>query len=269
MEALGDIFPWELAAEGDNCGLLVGSLDSDISGILCSVDLGRKVLAAALESGCDLLVCHHPQYFLRVFSQIDTTIPGGRIISDAIRGDLNVVACHTNADSAAGGTADLMSDHLGIKRRSPLVPCPGVHMAKIVVFVPPEAIDRVSESMSVAGAGIIGVYTHCSFRSEGTGTFIPGEEAKPYSGERGVLSMEEEIRLEMVAPSFAVPKIVRSMVAEHPYEEVAYDVYRTEGPIPWGIGRVGDIEEKRPWRYSKTWRNGAVPKVRLSSVTHV
>jgi hypothetical protein len=99
---------------------------------------------------------------------------------------------------------------------------------KVVVFVPGENLAAVREAMANAGAGVIGNYTRCSFAAEGRGTFRGGESASPAVGEAGRLEEVAEWRLEMAAAGDVVEQVVAAMVAAHPYEEVAYDVYRLE-----------------------------------------
>ncbi|MGD8718116.1 MAG: hypothetical protein PVH29_04760 [Candidatus Zixiibacteriota bacterium] len=101
---------------------------------------------------------------------------------------------------------------------------------KIVVFVPEENLAAVREAMAGAGAGVIGNYTHCSFAMPGRGTFLGGAGADPAVGEAGRLEEVEEWRLEMVAPSDALPEVIAAMKEAHPYEEVAYDVYSLIDP---------------------------------------
>ena len=56
---------------------------------------------------------------------------------------------------------------------------------KLVVFVPPEALDAVRDALFAAGAGRIGDYERCSWYTEGTGTFMGGAAANPTLGEKG------------------------------------------------------------------------------------
>jgi hypothetical protein len=163
----------------------------------------------------------------------------------AVSSGVNIAACHRNADIAVGGLADQMASRLELARPAPLVPAGDSYIAKVAVFVPPEALESVSQAMSDAGAGVIGGYTHTSFRAPGTGTFLPGEGTSPYSGEAGRLNRVDEVRLEMLCPSFRLSAVVAAVLELHPYEEPAYDVYRTESPVPWGLGRIGDMSEER------------------------
>jgi hypothetical protein len=96
---------------------------------------------------------------------------------------------------------------------------------KLVVFVPPDALDVVRSALFAAGAGRIGEYERCSWYAEGTGTFLAGEEADPVVGERGREERVPELRLETVFPEEREDEVVRALRAAHPYEEPAFDVY--------------------------------------------
>jgi hypothetical protein len=96
---------------------------------------------------------------------------------------------------------------------------------KLVVFVPPEALDAVRDAVFAAGAGRIGEYERCSWYAQGTGTFLGGEAANPTVGERGVEERVPELRLETVFPEDRHADVVAALRAAHPYEEPAFDVY--------------------------------------------
>jgi hypothetical protein len=96
---------------------------------------------------------------------------------------------------------------------------------KLVVFVPPEALEAVREAVFAAGAGQIGDYERCSWATEGTGTFraLPG--ASPTVGEVGDDESVRELRLETVFPADRHDDVVAALRAAHPYEEPAFDVF--------------------------------------------
>ncbi len=96
---------------------------------------------------------------------------------------------------------------------------------KLVVFVPPEALDAVREALFAAGAGRIGAYERCSFYAEGTGTFLGGEGTSPAVGRAGVEERVPEYRLETVYPEERHDEVVAALRRAHPYEEPAFDVY--------------------------------------------
>lgn len=96
---------------------------------------------------------------------------------------------------------------------------------KIVTFVPPEATDQVREALGTAGAGVINEYTFCSFSTPGQGRFRPSENANPYSGEKSVVNIENEERIEVVCDRNVAKAAISAMREAHPYEEVAFDIY--------------------------------------------
>jgi hypothetical protein len=98
-------------------------------------------------------------------------------------------------------------------------------MRKLVVFVPPEALDPVRDALFAAGAGRIGAYERCSWYTEGTGTFFGGADTSPAVGEPGREERVPELRLETVYPAEREAQVVAALRAAHPYEEPAFDLY--------------------------------------------
>jgi len=96
---------------------------------------------------------------------------------------------------------------------------------KLVWFVPEEALDATRHAVFSAGAGRIGDYERCSWYTAGTGTFLGREGAEPTIGAAGREERTPELRVETVVPGDHVEAIVAALVAAHPYEEVAYDLY--------------------------------------------
>ena len=100
---------------------------------------------------------------------------------------------------------------------------------KLVVFVPREALDAVREALFAAGAGRIGGYEHCSWYTEGTGTFLGGEGTSPSVGQAGREERVAELRLETVFPAERQDAVLDALRRAHPYEEPAFDVYELAG----------------------------------------
>ena len=76
-----------------------------------------------------------------------------------------------------------------------------------------------------AGAGRIGEYEHCSWYTQGTGTFIGGEGTSPAHRRAGREQRVAELRLETVFPEERHDEVIAALRAAHPYEEPAFDVY--------------------------------------------
>ena len=97
---------------------------------------------------------------------------------------------------------------------------------KLVVFVPAASLDAVRDAVFAAGAGRIGDYERCSWYTEGTGTFLGGEQTDPTIGERGREERVPELRLETVYPAEREDDVVQALCDVHPYEEPAFDLYQ-------------------------------------------
>jgi len=97
---------------------------------------------------------------------------------------------------------------------------------KLVWFVPEEALDATRDAVFAAGAGRIGDYERCSWYAAGTGTFLGGEGTEPTIGTAGHEERTPELRVETVVPGDRVEPVVAALLAAHPYEEVAYDLYQ-------------------------------------------
>lgn len=101
---------------------------------------------------------------------------------------------------------------------------------KLVWFVPEDALDATRDAVFAAGAGRIGDYTRCSWYTAGTGTFEGGEGTDPTIGEAGREERAPEVRVETVVPSESAREVVAALIAAHPYEEVAFDLYPLADP---------------------------------------
>jgi hypothetical protein len=100
---------------------------------------------------------------------------------------------------------------------------------KLIVFVPREALDDVRDALFAAGAGRIGDYEHCSWYTQGTGTFLGSEGTSPNVGEAGREQRVAELRLETVFPAERQDEVLAALRGAHPYEEPAFDVYELAG----------------------------------------
>lgn len=237
LRVLDEWYPPSSAEEWDNCGLQVGSRSWPADRVLVALDPTVGVVGEAAEKRCGLLVTHHPLLF-RPMSRLDLEEPNGRAIAAALSGRVAVAACHTNADVARPGVSDALAEALNLDVTGVLYETAAGGRVKLVTFVPTEATSKVLDAIAGAGGGVIGEYSHSSFRVRGTGTFLPSERAHPAVGERGELNEVEEDRLEVVIPGERLRAAVEAMGNAHPYEEVAYDVYPLSTGPELGLGRL-------------------------------
>ena len=96
---------------------------------------------------------------------------------------------------------------------------------KLVWFVPGDALGVTRDAVFAAGAGRIGDYERCSWYASGVGTFRGSEGTDPAVGEPGREEQVEELRVETVVPAEHAQAVVDALLAAHPYEEVAFDLY--------------------------------------------
>jgi len=239
-EAVERIAPSPLAEGWDNCGLQVGDPAAVVSRVLVALTPLPEVFEEAEEKGADFLLFHHPLVF-RPIKSLDTSSYPGNLLARAIRNGLAVYAAHTSYDAAPAGVSVALAAALGL--RGPLrVVSPRGTLRKLVVFVPEESVDGVVRALAETGAGVIGDYTECTFRTRGTGTFRGGDETNPYLGRRGQLEKVEEVRIETVVPGHLAGHAAKVATAAHPYEETALDIYPIEGtPEGCGYGRLGTL----------------------------
>lgn len=236
--------PKSLALEGDKIGLQIGSLNKKVKNIMVALDVLEEVIDEAIEKEVDLIIAHHPPIF-RPLKNIITDHPAGKIVEKCLKHDISIYAAHTNLDVASGGVNDLLAATLQLTNTETLVPTTEISLKKLVVFVHEEAAMQVREALGAAGAGFIGNYSHCTFNSNGIGTFLPNESANPFIGNVGKLEQVNEIRIETIFPATLQKKVISAMLKAHPYEEVAYDIYPLENQgETLGLGKIGTLKEE-------------------------
>ncbi|AXI09475.1 Nif3-like dinuclear metal center hexameric protein [Oceanobacillus zhaokaii] len=233
--------PKHLAYEWDNVGLQIGSYNKTVKKVMITLDVLESVVDEAIEKNIDLIIAHHPLLFNPV-KRINLDTPQGRIIHKLLTNQITVYAAHTNLDAANGGVNDMLCDLLGIASREILTEVSSQKLYKIAVYVPTTHVDQVRSAMSENGAGHIGNYSHCTFQTNGQGTFKPLEGAAPYIGAENELEFVDEIKIETIVKEERITKVINGIIGAHPYEEVAYDIFplKNQGET-FGIGRIGTL----------------------------
>lgn len=238
---LDSFAPHSFQESYDNCGLLTGDPNAEVTGILVTLDCTEAVVSEAIESKSNLIIAHHPIIFkgLKKLTGQDYV---QRTIIKAIKNDIAIFAIHTNLDNVHLGVNKKISERIGLKNIQVLAPKKNT-LSKIVTFIPKENADSVIDALHAAGAGNIGQYKNCSFRVFGTGSFLPTEGTSPHIGRPNKLEQIEEIRVELILPSHLEPKILSALRQSHPYEEVAYYLSRLENENQEvGSGMIGELE---------------------------
>jgi dinuclear metal center YbgI/SA1388 family protein len=239
---LESVAPINYQEDYDNCGLLVGHPDKEITQALISLDCTEAVVDEAIASGCQVVVSHHPIVF-KGLKKLNGKTYIERVVEKAIKNNIALYAIHTNLDSVVNGVNARICDRLGLTEQRILSAKPGV-LKKLVTFVPNSHADLVKEALFKAGAGNIGNYSDCSFSANGTGTFKGNSLTDPYVGEPGKLHTEPEVRIETIYPVNLESKLLMALFMAHPYEEVAYDLYPVTNQYQQaGAGMIGELEQ--------------------------
>ena len=243
IKIIEDWAPKSIAWEQDNVGLQVGSLGREVKNILICLDVDEKVVNEASRKNCNLIISHHPILF-RSLKKLDTyRDKRSRIIEKLIKKDITLYSAHTNLDFTKDGVSFQLAKKLKLTNQKFLLNLSS-NQNKLIVFVPINYTDKVVEAMHLAGAGIIGEYSNCSFRTNGTGTFKGSEKSNPKVGVRGKIESVEEVRVEVLVNSFDLNKVVAAMKKVHPYEEVAYDIYPlVNDNVNYGMGVIGELQK--------------------------
>ena len=248
----------------DNSGLLTGNPDDKVRGVLLTLDTTEAVVKEAVEKQCNLIISHHPIIFKGLKSLTGKNYVERTILA-AIKNNIAIYAIHTNLDSVSSGVNKKLGEMIGLEKLKILAPKKGL-LSKLITFIPEDKTEQVLEKLHNAGAGNIGNYKNCSFRLEGTGTFMPVEGANPYIGNKGNLEMVRETRVEVIFPTYLNEKIIHTLLEVHPYEEVAYYLSHLDNAYQEiGSGMLGELQtEMEP----KAFLLHLKDRLKLQSIRH-
>lgn len=244
IKYLETLYPKHLAADQDPIGLQVGNVNQLLTKALITLDITEAVIKEAISLGANLVVSHHP-FIYRPLATINTNTPKGKVINLCLKHDLTLYAMHTNYDIAPQGMNDQLAQLLNLEQVKPLIPTKRDSYSKIAIYVPATHMEAVRHAMGTAGVGTIGHYSHCTFATQGIGSFKPHAGSQPYLGTPGQLELVEEVKLEGVVQSDHLSNVIAAVKLVHPYEEVAYDFQTLNVPtlgIQHGLGRLGQLE---------------------------
>lgn len=242
IQHLETIAPTALQESYDNSGLLVGDKNTPLTKVLVSLDCTEAIVQEAIDKGCNLIVSHHPIIFGGL-KRLTGNNYIERTVIKAIQNNIALYAIHTNLDNVLeGGVNQKIAQKLGLENCKILSP-KNETIYKLVTFCPTEYAENVRTAIFAAGAGTIGNYDQCSYNTEGVGTFRGNEGTNPFVGDIGERHSEKETRIETVFPAWLHSQVLAALLAAHPYEEVAYDVYPLKNKnTQIGSGIIGNLQ---------------------------
>lgn len=241
IDFLEYLAPPSLSVPDHPYGLQVGSLSAEIKTVVVAPMASFNALSTAASRKQVMLLTAAP-LVTEPLMQIRRDNPVGAKLSYLMEHRLNLYTLANSYAAAPGGFDDSLAEVLGLAATAPLKRTTYEPQFKIAVFTPPNAVNAVLSAAAEAGAGRMGNYNHCSFQSEGKGTFFPREGARPAVGAVGKLERVDEVRLEMLVSQRELKGVIAAILDAHPYEEVAYDVYAVKNPgVFYGRGRIGEL----------------------------
>lgn len=237
---LEELAPLNYAEDFDNVGLLVGNYNTEINGVLVTLDTLEETVDEAIAKNCNLIVSFHPIIFGGL-KKLNGNSYVERVVLKAIKNDIAIYATHTALDNSKNGVSAKMCAVLGLKNTKILIPKKEI-IKKLTTYVPVDNADAVRNSLFEAGAGNIGKYDNCSFNTIGEGTFRGNENSNPTLGKKGENHTVKEVQISVIFESKNESTILNALHKNHPYEEIAYEIVTTENVHQdVGMGMIGEL----------------------------
>ena len=238
--SIEEIAPLQYAEDFDNVGLLIGSYDIAITGVLVTLDTLENVVDEAIDKKCNLIVSFHPIIFSGL-KKLNGNSYVERVVLKAIQHNIAIYAMHTALDNSVKGVSAKMAEVLGLKNTKILLPKSGL-IKKLTTYVPTRDAEKVRKALHLAGAGDIGNYGDCSFNLQGQGTYRGKENSNQTIGKKGKTHTENETFISVIFEKHLQSKVLKALFETHSYEEVAYDIVTTENAHQHiGMGMVGEL----------------------------
>lgn len=95
---INEIAPFDRALHYDNCGILLGNPNKEVTKCLICLDVTEAVWKEAVCIGAQLIISHHPVIFHPVKRILDDSL-----LSRLVKQDITVLSAHTNLDMAEHG----------------------------------------------------------------------------------------------------------------------------------------------------------------------
>lgn len=243
IEILEELAPLGHAEDFDNVGLLVGRYDQEVSGVLVTLDTLESVVDEAIDKNCNLIVSFHPIIFKGLKSLTGKTYVE-RVVMKALANNIAIFSMHTALDNSSIGVNAKICEVLGIQEPKILIPRSKT-IKKLTTYVPKKDADALKEALFIAGAGNIGNYSHCSFSTNGTGSFMPQENANPTLGDIGKTHYEHETQINVTFDSVKEKSVLKALFNNHPYEEVAHEIVTLDNTNQnIGMGMIGELKKE-------------------------
>ncbi|MCK5860921.1 MAG: Nif3-like dinuclear metal center hexameric protein, partial [Candidatus Hydrogenedentes bacterium] len=229
-------YPW------DRIGLHTGCPAEKVKSVMVCLTVTPSVVAAAIRNNISMIVSHHPLIW-NPLKTLRSDNPNTQVCIDLCRANIACFIAHTNLDVAPNGVNAALAAKLQLQETRVLFKEEHLKQTKLITFVPEAQCKSLLTALAEAGAGIIGNYSHCSFHTPGTGTFLPNPKTTPCSGQKNIINEKKEIRLEMRVDNAQLSAVLTVLHTVHPYEEPAFELITLENENKnIGLGLTGLLD---------------------------
>lgn len=237
---LEELAPLNYAEDFDNVGLLVGNNQTEVSGVLVTLDTLETTIDEAISKNCNLIISFHPIIFSGI-KKLNGNNYVEKVVIKAIQNNIAIYAIHSALDNSFKGVSAKIAEVLDLKDTKILIPKKNI-LKKLTTYVPNIESINLRNALFDAGAGNIGNYDNCSFSISGQGTFRGNEKSNPTLGDKGKMHLEKEVQISVVFEVKNKENILKALHEYHPYEEVAYEIITIENSYQnVGMGIIGEL----------------------------
>lgn len=237
---LEELAPLNYAEDFDNVGLLVGNNQTEVTGVLVTLDTLETTIDEAISKNCNLIISFHPIIFTGI-KKLNGNNYVEKVVIKAIKNNIAIYAIHTALDNSFEGVSAKIAEVLGLENTKILIPKKNI-LKKLTTYVPNIESINLRNALFDAGAGNIGNYDNCSFSISGQGTFRGNENSNPTLGVKGKIHLEKEVQISVVFELKNEENILKALHEHHPYEEVAYEIINIENSYQnVGMGIIGEL----------------------------
>ncbi len=118
---LESLVPLAYQEDYDNCGLIVGKPDQEVTQALISLDCTEAIVDEAIANNCQVVISHHPIVF-KGLKRFNGKTYVERVVEKAIKHSIALYAIHTNLDNIHTGVNARICETLGLKNARILSP---------------------------------------------------------------------------------------------------------------------------------------------------
>jgi dinuclear metal center YbgI/SA1388 family protein len=120
IKTIEDFAPPAIQESWDNSGWQINLRDSEMSRVLVALEITKAIVDEAEETQADLVLTHHPLFFMPMKNIDSNTFEGG-YATELITAGVSVYSAHTSFDAANGGMNDTLAEICGIENVRPFI----------------------------------------------------------------------------------------------------------------------------------------------------